>query len=90
MFDGELPKEEVLRTTQVGDTLRMTIDRSRLHAEVRDRVAPVLQAIHDGAVAPTLEGFVKDAAGEWDLESVIGAKASPTVEIVVRRIAASI
>jgi hypothetical protein len=90
MDKGELPIDEVLRATQVGDTLRMTIDKAGLRAEVRDRVSPVLQSAPDPAGAPTLEGFVKDAGGEWDLDSVMGAKAATTVEIVVRRIAADI
>jgi hypothetical protein len=90
MDEGELPTEAVLRATQVGDTLRMMIDKASLRAEVRDRVSPVLQSTPDSAGVPTVEGFVKDAGGEWDLDSVTGAKGATVVEIVVRRIAATI
>jgi hypothetical protein len=89
MDEGELPTEAVLRATQVGDTLRMMIDKASLRAEVRDRVSPVLQSTPDSAGVP-IEGFVKDAGGEWDLDSVTGAKGATVVEIVVRRIAATI
>jgi hypothetical protein len=82
--------DELLHATQVGDTLRMRIQKAALSAEVRDRVSPILKPPPDGDGVPTLEGFAKDAAGEWDLDSVTGAKASPIVEIVVRRIASNI
>lgn len=90
MDEVELPSDEVLRATQVGDTHRMKIDKTNLRAEVRDRVAPVLKEAPNAAGPQALEGFVKDAGGEWDLESVTGAKGATIVEIVVRRIAANI
>jgi hypothetical protein len=82
--------DEQLRATQVGDTIRMRIEKSAVSAEVRDRISPVLKPSPDEDGAPTLEGFTKDAAGEWDLDSVTGAKDSPIVEIIVRRVASSL
>jgi hypothetical protein len=90
MDEGEQRIDEVLRATQVGDTLQMTVAKAGMRAEARDRVAPVLQAVADPNGSPKLEGFVKDASGEWDLESVKGPKDAVVVEIVVRRIASSL
>jgi len=90
MDEGGQRIDEVLRATQVGDTLQMTIQKAGLRAEARDRVSPVMQAAADPAGPPILEGFVKDASGEWDLDSVKGAKDAVVVEIVVRRIASSV
>ena len=82
--------EELMRGTLVGDTIRLTLDRSSLSAEVRDRIAPVMSPPADASGPAVFQGFTKSADGEWDLDSVMGAKGSPTVEIVVRRIASSI
>jgi hypothetical protein len=90
MNTSEQRIDELLRATEVGDTLRMRIEKASLSAEVRDRVSPVLKPGEGADTGPVLEGFAKDAAGEWDLDSVTGAKDSPIVEIVVRRIASSI
>jgi hypothetical protein len=89
MDEGEQRIDEVLRATQVGDTLQMKIVKAGLRAEARDRVSPVMQAASDPNAPPVLEGFVKDASGEWDLDSVKGAKDAVVVEIVVRRIASN-
>jgi hypothetical protein len=78
---------ERLRGTQVGDTVELTVERSNLSAEEKDRVAPLL-ADADGA--PVFQGFTKAATGEWDLERVRGPKDAPRVDIIVRRIASSI
>jgi len=89
MDEGEQRIDEVLRATQVGDTLQMTVEKAGLRAEARDRVSPVLLDASGPNGSPTLEGFVKDASGEWDLESVKGPKDAVVVEIVVRRIASN-
>ena len=82
--------EEQLRTAQVGDTVELTIDRSSLSAEEKDRVAPVVTASEDADSPATFQGFTKAAGGEWDLERVRGPKDSATVDIIVRRIASPI
>jgi hypothetical protein len=90
MDEGQLPTEQMLRATQVGDTLRMMIEKASVRAEVRDRVSPVLPEGTAPGGNAAIEGFVKDASGEWDLDSMTGAKAAVVVEIIVRRIASNI
>jgi hypothetical protein len=75
--------EERLQGAQVGDTVELTVDRTSLSAEERDRVAPVISDEAGGS--PTFQGFTKSAGGEWDLERVRGPKDSPTLDIIVRR-----
>jgi hypothetical protein len=82
--------EERFRVTEVGDTLRMRIDKSMLRADVRDRVSPVLTQPAKQGDRLAFQGFTKDANGMWDLESVTGAKDSNIVEVIVRRAASDI
>jgi hypothetical protein len=35
--------EELFRVPEVGDTIRMQIQKDQLNAEVRDRVSPILE-----------------------------------------------
>jgi len=81
---------ELLRKTEVGDTIQMRIERTRLNAEVRDRVSPIVGPLADPDGRARLERFTKDALGMWDLESVTGARDSEVVEIVIRRAASDI
>lgn len=90
MVEVQLPTDAELRAMEVGDTLRMMIEKASIRAEVRDRVSPVLQEAPAAGSTPRVEGFVKDAGGEWDLEGMTGAKAAVIVEVVVRRVASSI
>ena len=82
--------EELLRATEVGGTVLMRIDKSRLNAEVHDRVSPIVNPSPDPGGRVILEGFAKDALGMWDLERVIRARGSDLVEIVIRRAASDI
>jgi hypothetical protein len=82
--------EAQIRAAQVGDTVRIRMDKGQLGAEVRDRVTPITEAAGgpDGAV--TVQGIAKDAAGLWDLEQVTGAKGGSIVEVVIRRAASDL
>jgi hypothetical protein len=82
--------EERLRVIEVGDIIRMRIQKEQLEAEVRDRVSPILEPPTTPKGRATFRGFRKDAGGMWDLESVTGAPGSTTIEIVVRRAASDI
>jgi hypothetical protein len=79
--------EELLRSTEVGGTIRMRIDPSQLNAEVPDRVSPSMSPPADPDGPPILQGVTKDARGLWDLESVTRPRDSSIVEIVIRRAA---
>lgn len=78
------------RSAEVGDTIRIRIDKSMLNAEVRDRVSPVLGPAAEPNGHQSFEGVAKDAAGVWDLESATSAKNGSIVEIVVRRAASDL
>jgi len=80
----------LLRTAQVGDTIRIRIEKSKIGAEVRDRVSPIMEPPSSPDALPTLQGFTKDAAGMWDLEGLTGGKNNPIVEIVIRRAASDL
>lgn len=79
--------EAAVKKMLVGDTIEMRVQREALDGEARDRVVPVISPPSTPGSEPTLTGFAKSAAGEWELEKVLGPKGSVTVEIVVRRIA---
>jgi hypothetical protein len=76
---------ELLRATEVGDTVRMRLEKSRLNAEVRDRISPIIDLSADPTGHTTFQGFTKDATGLWDLESVTHARGSSVVEVIIRR-----
>ena len=82
--------EAVLRSTEVGDTVRIRIEKASLAAEVRDRVSPILDPppVPDGR--PVFRGFRKDPGGMWDLESATSARDGSVVEVVVRRAASDL
>ena len=88
MSDEDL--EERFRVLEVGDTIRMQLQKNQLNAEVRDRVSPILEPPTAPNGRTTLRGFVKDAGGMWDLESITGAPGSATIEVVVRRAASDL
>ena len=88
MSDEDL--EERFRVLEVGDTIRMQMQKNQLNAEVRDRVSPILEPATAPNGRTTFRGFVKDAGGMWDLESITGAPGSTTIEIVVRRAASDL
>jgi hypothetical protein len=90
MAENDQSIEEQLRTAQVGDTIQMRLEKSSLSAEEKDRVAPIFAPTDDFTSQASFQGFAKAAGGEWDLERVRGPKDSPTVEIIVRRIASPI
>jgi hypothetical protein len=87
MDDREPITEAAVKKMLVGDTIEMRVQREALDGEARDRVVPVIGPPATPGGEPTLTGFSKSAAGEWELEKVLGPKGSVTVEIVVRRIA---
>ena len=64
---------ELLRTSEVGDTVRIRLQKDQLNAVARDRVSPILEppAVPNGRA--TFRGFTKDAGGLWDVESITGA-----------------
>jgi hypothetical protein len=82
--------DELFRTTAVGDTIRLRIEKGQLNAEVRDRVSPILEPPTVPNGRAIFRGFMKDAGGMWDLESITGAPGSTTIEIVVRRAASDL
>jgi hypothetical protein len=82
--------EELIQAAMVGDTIRMTVEKSSLGVEVRDRVSPIIGPPAGPDGRPTFQGFEKAADGHWELESATSAKNGPIVEIVVRRIASDI
>jgi len=88
MSDEDL--EERFRILEVGDTIRMQLQKNQLNAEIRDRVSPILEPATAPNGRTTFRGFVKDAGGMWDLESITGAPGSTTIEIVVRRAASDL
>lgn len=81
---------ERLSAADVGDLVRLRIEKDLIAAQARDRVSPVFEAPAEAAGRPVFRGFTKDAAGMWDLESLTGAKASVIVEVVVRRAASDL
>ena len=80
----------LLQKMQVGDTIRIRMDKGKVGAEVRDRVSLVMTSPDGPSGAATLEGFTKDAGGMWDLESLTGAKDNPIVEVILRRAASDL
>ena len=82
--------EELFRTLEVGDTIRMRMQKDQLDAVVRDRVSPILEPPSAANGHPTFRGFTKDVGGLWDLESVTGAPGSAIIEVVVRRAASDL
>src|SRR3954451_22300459 len=66
--------EEQLRALEVGDTLRMRLQKDQVDAEVRDRVSPILEPPTTPKDRTAFRGFRKDAGGMWDLESVTGGR----------------
>jgi hypothetical protein len=82
--------EEVFRSTDVGDTVCIRIQKDLLAAEVRDRVSPILDPPTEPNGRPTFRGFRKDPGGMWDLESVTHARDGSVVEVVVRRAASDL
>ena len=82
--------EELFRTLEVGDTIRLQIQKDQLNAEVRDRVSPILEPPTTPNGRSIFRGFTKDASGMWDLESITGARGSTTIEVVVRRAASDL
>ena len=82
--------DEVFRSTEVGDTVCIRIEKHLLAAEVRDRVSPVLDPPPEPNGRPTFRGFRKDPGGMWDLERATSARDGSFVEVVVRRAASDI
>lgn len=80
----------LLEKMQVGDTIRIRMEKGKVGAEVRDRVSLVMTSPTDSSNGATLEGFTKDAGGMWDLESLTGAKDNPIVEVILRRAASDL
>ncbi|MGE3271027.1 MAG: hypothetical protein AB7P40_19905 [Chloroflexota bacterium] len=74
----------------VGDTIRVRIEKAKVSAEVRDRISPVLEPPATPGGQATLVGFTKDASGFWDLEGLTGGKGSTIVEVVIRRAASEL
>jgi hypothetical protein len=81
---------ELFRVLEVGDTIRMRIQKNQLEAELRDRVSPILEPSTTPQGSATFGGFKKDPGGMWDLESITGAPGSTTIEVVVRRAASDL
>ena len=75
---------------QVGDTIRIRLEKSKVSAEVRDRISPVLEPPAGPDGQATLLGFTKDASGLWDLEGLTGGRGSTIVEVVIRRAASDL
>ena len=90
MPESDESVEALIRAAQVGDTVRIRMDKGQLSAEVRDRVSPIMEpsAASDGRTV--FRGIAKDAAGLWDLEQATGAKGSGTIEVVIRRAASDL
>ena len=90
MPESDESVEALIRAAQVGDTVRIRMDKGQLSAEVRDRVSPIMEpsAAADGRTV--FRGIAKDAAGLWDLEQTTGAKDSGTIEVVIRRAASDL
>ncbi len=90
MSVNEKSIEEQIRVAMVGDTVRLTVEKSSLGVELRYRVSPIIAPPSGPDGRPTFQGFEKAADGHWELESATSAKNGPVVEIVVRRIASDI
>ena len=90
MDDNDARVAELLQTMQVGDTIRIRMEKSKVGAEVRDRVSLVMSDPTDSSATGTLQGFTKDATGMWDLESLTSGKDNPVVEVVLRRAASAL
>jgi hypothetical protein len=90
MDDNDVRVAEQLRTMQVGDTIRIRMEKSKVGAEVRDRVSLIVAPLTDPDGPGALQGFTKDASGMWDLESLTSGKDNPVVEVILRRAASDI
>jgi hypothetical protein len=90
MDDNDARVAELLQTMQVGDTIRIRMEKSKVGAEVRDRVSLVMTDPTDPSAPGTLQGFTKDATGMWDLEGLTSGKDNPVVEVVLRRAASDL
>jgi hypothetical protein len=90
MDENDVRVAEQLQTMQVGDTIRIRMEKSKVGAEVRDRVSLIVATPTDENAPATLQGFTKDASGMWDLESLTSGKDNPVVEIVLRRAASDL
>ena len=90
MSDSDESVEALIRAAQVGDTVRIRMNKGQLNAEVRDRVSPILEPVAAADGRTTFGGIAKDATGLWDLEQTTGAKDSGTVEVVIRRAASDL
>jgi hypothetical protein len=90
MPDSDESTEALIRAAQVGDTVRIRMDKGQLGAEVRDRVSPIMEPLAASDVRTTFRGIAKDAAGMWDLEQITGAKDSDIIEVVIRRAASDL
>lgn len=90
MNDNDVRVEEQLRTMQVGDTIRIRMEKGKVGAEVRDRVSLIVAPPDDPDAPGSLQGFTKDAGGMWDLESLTSGKDNPIVEVILRRAASDL
>lgn len=90
MPDSDESIEALIRAAQVGDTVRIRMDKRQLGAEVRDRVSPIMEPSDASDGRAIFRGIAKDAAGLWDLEQITGARASDIVEVVIRRAASEL
>jgi hypothetical protein len=90
MPDRDESVEALIRAAQVGDTVRIRMDKGQLNAEVRDRVSPIMEPLAAADGRTMFGGIDKDAAGLWDLEQITGAKDSGIVEVVIRRAASDL
>ena len=90
MGESDESIEARIRAAQVGDTVRIRIDKSQLSAEVRDRVSPVMEPSADSPGRATFRGITKDAAGLWDLDQATSARNGSIVEVVIRRAASDL
>ena len=82
--------EAQIRAAQVGDTVRIRLEKEHVSAEVRDRISPIMEASDDPDRPATFRGIAKDAAGLWDLEQATSAKGGNIVEVVIRRAASDL
>ena len=82
--------DDIFRSTAVGDTVCIRIEKDSLDADVRDRVSPILDPSPEPNGRPTFRGFRKDPGGMWDLESATSARGSSVVEVIVRRAASDL
>jgi len=82
--------DEIFRSTKVGDTVCIRIEKALLAAEVRDRVSPILDPPLLPNGRPSFRGFRKDPGGMWDLESATSARDGSVVEIILRRAASEL